>query len=359
MDGMELGKMVGGLGEAYAKGQSLGMEKAVFPMKIGLMQQQQQIGEQQLREGQITLEEKKKLVQFGQELGEWSRSNPDANPWEYAPQLAMKYGLSQQALGFLKANTDRVDSVIKTFQSLLSVNPQKALDFVNNNKEARSMIGNMTMNDLGPQIEIITEKEIPGLGGNKIIYSKGSNKFEVIKPTEERALTEAEYMALPETDPRRQQVISGKQAIQAPKSMTEVEILSLPEGDPRKQAYIKGKKEVSTKDPYFQAVGIIEETNELIGYDTRTFQTKREKISGMPIKPGTVKAASPVAQALAEAMKKTKGKVSTESKTPKGGKTVEDTINDLKAKGTSSARIIELMSEAGIDTDQYMDLINK
>ncbi len=305
MDGMELGKMVGGLGEAYAKGQSLGMEKAVFPMKIGLMQQQQQVGEQQLQTGQITLEEKQKLAQFGQELGEWSRTNPDKNPWEYAPQLAMQHGLSQQALGFLKASTDRVDSVIKTFQSLMEVNPQKALDFVNNNKEAKSIIGNMTMTDLGPQIEIMTEKEIPGLGTTKIIFDKASRKMQVM-PTKE--LSEAEILSLPEDDPRRTSLIKGKQATQAPKAMTEVEVLSLPETDPKKQAYIKGKKEVSVKDPYFQAVGIIEETNELIGFDTRTFQTKREKISGMPIKPGTVKSTDPMKQAIADAIKESKGK---------------------------------------------------
>ncbi len=352
MDGMELGRMVGGLGDAYARGQQLGMEKAVFPMKMGLMQQEQQMGK-------ITLEEKKKLAQFGQELSTWAQANPDKNVWEYAPQLAMERGLSTQALGYLKANTDRVDSVIKTFQSLMEVNPQKALDFVNSNREAKSIIGNMTMKDLGPQIEIMTDKEIPGLGSNKIIFDKASRKMQVIQPSEPRAMTKDEALMLPENDPRRINLISGEKATQVPKSMTEVDILSLGKDNPITARYIEAKKAASTKDPYFQAVGIIEETNELIGFDARTFETKRVKISGMPIKPGTVKSTDPIKQAIADALKETKGKVTTESKTPQGKGMVEQTITDLKTKGTTPQQIIELMSEAGIDPDPYMDLINK
>ncbi len=329
MDGLGIDyNLLANMGGQYQKGQEFGMNKAMMPLRVGLMGQEFQKGQQELQTGQITLEEKQKLAQFGNELSEWAKANPDKNVWDFAPQLAMKYGLSTQALGFLKANADQLNQELQGAIGALKLGgKQGAFDYYNKSKLLKQAFSLPTIND------------IPG-GGWKIETkeSASGNKYDF--------MVDNEGNMKPLTP-------------QAPRAMNEVEILSLPEDDPKKQAYMKSKKEISTKDPYFQAVGIIEETNELIGYDARTFETKRVKISGMPIKPGTVKSTDPIKQAIADALKETKGKVSTESKTPQGKKTVEQTITDLKTQGTTPQKIIELMSEAGVDPDPYMDLINK
>ncbi len=354
MDGIELGKMVGGLGDAYVRGQQAGMEKAVFPMKVGLMEQQQQIGAQQLQSGQMALENQKKVQEYGRRFSEEFKANPNQDPYELKTRIAGELGLPEEVFKGLEEGEKKFKSSLETGIAIFKWSGKKGLTgWLAEHPELSKVIS----------IEDLPEDPVRGIvvkfpdgTSIKAVRDETTGKVEVIKSTE---LSESDILALPETDPRRQSLISGKKEIQAPKSMTEVDILSLPETDARKQAYVKGKKEISTKDPYFQAVGIIEETNELIGYDTRSFQTKRVPIGGMPIKPGTVKSVDPVKQAIADAIKESKGKVSTESKTPQGKKTVEDTINDLKAKGNTPARIIELMSEAGIDPDPYMDLINK
>jgi len=143
--------------------------------------------------------------------------------------------------------------------------------------------------------------------------------------------------------------------------MTEAQILSLAENDPRKIAYIKGKTQLKAKEPYFQAVGIIEETNEMIGYDTRTFNTKRVPISGMPIKPGTVKAVDPIKQVIADAIKESQGKSTIEFGPGKGlserEQLIVNIIKDLRTKGHSEKQIAAWMKEKDIDPTPYLEYL--
>ncbi len=171
--------LLGNMGERYQRGQELGMNRALMPLKVQSMQQE-------LQTGQLALEEKQKLAQFGNDLSQWAQANPDKNVWDYAPSLAMKYGLSGQALGFLKANAEKTDTIIKQFQTLAEINPQKAVDFINSNPDAKAIVGNMTMQDLGPQVVYMTEKDIPGLGTNQIGFYKQGKNWELIKPTKEQ-----------------------------------------------------------------------------------------------------------------------------------------------------------------------------
>ena len=137
-------------------------------------------------------------------------------------------------------------------------------------------------------------------------------------------------------DPTTQQVIPPFQESKEPSQLTEASILALPPTDPRQINYLKAKSQLQAKEPYFQAVGIIEATNELIGFDTRTFKTKRVPISGMPIKPGTVKSTNPVQQFIADALKETgKYKMEEEGKpsaSENKGKILRDTTTGKRER---------------------------
>lgn len=365
MNGLGIGsgqhaRLISELAMAPMGGRKMAQEEIGGQMKIGLMaeegerrrrmaplqERQAQLG---VETGEIGLENIRKAQEYSRRFAEEYKLNPKQDVFALKKRVAGEVGLPEEVFQAIEEGGKKFEAALKTGIDIFKFAGKEGLKrWLAERPELAEVI---SISDLPEDPVRGIMVKFPDGTELKAVRDEATGKVEIVKPTE------------------------PKEA----RAITEVEILSLPETDPRKQSYMKAKKEISTKDSYFQSVGIIEETNELIGYDTRTFETKRVPISGMPIKPGTVKSTSPVAQAMAEAMKE-KGQAKgaptpipppvTPSPTPlpakkeSGLKMSEEEsqkiigiIRQLKTQGTSGVEIMKLMKEQNIDLKPFIDLI--
>lgn len=364
MNGLGIGsgehaRLISELATAPMEGRRMAQEEIGGQMKIGLMaeegerrrrmaplqERQAQLG---VETGEIGLENMRKAQEYSKRFSEELKSNPKQDPLALKKRIAGEVGLPGEVFQAIEEESKKFEATLKTGIDIFKFAGKEGLKRWLAEKPELAEVVSITDLPEDPVRGIIVK--FPDGTELKAVRDEATGKVEIIKPTEPKE----------------------------PRAITEVEILSLPETDPKKQAYMKAKKEISTKDSYFQSVGIIEETNELIGYDTRTFETKRVKISGMPIKPGTVKATSPIAQVIEKAIKEAGGAkggpVSTPSPAPapvipkeepglkmsEGDiQKVSEIIKQLKAQGKSGLEIMKLMKEQNIDLKPFIGIISE
>lgn len=185
MDGIELGKMVGGLGDAYVRGQQAGMEKAIFPMKMGLMEQQQQIGQQQLQSGQIALENQKKIQEYAKRFSEEFKANPSQDPYALKTRIAGELGLPEEVFKGLEEGEKKFKSAFEMGMEIFSwIGAEGLIGWLEKHPELKPVVKVEKLPNY-PDGIIVTFPD----GTSIKAMRTGPGKAEIIKPTTEGGFT--------------------------------------------------------------------------------------------------------------------------------------------------------------------------